>query len=102
MFANAPLLQPGSMYPVEFVDVRPSNHRMRLGEAVQELCKGSVQRVVPFCRCERLPGDLSAPLLSSGVVIIHFYFEGGGDSLKASSLMMVVDAVLITQNLQVA
>jgi hypothetical protein len=64
------------------------------------MCNGSISCVAPFSRCERLPGDDSSPLLLDGVVIIHFYWDGG-DNSKISSLMMAVDAVLITQNLDV-
>ena len=102
VFADAPVLLPESMYPVEYLDISPGfNHRMGLGKVVQEMCNGTVPHVVPFSRCERLPGDRSSPLLADGFVIIHFYFEGEEDRLKVTSLMTVLDAVLITQNLLV-
>jgi hypothetical protein len=100
VFSSAPFLTNRNMRPQHFKDLC-SGKVMSKGSLKKVWCDLRITRkqFVPFCRCDRLPGDDSPSLLSTGRVLFHLYWQG--DNTSVTSLMMAIDSILLTQDLSI-
>ena len=107
IFSNAPFLQADFPYPLVYYDT--INHtyfektpgfgrKAGFRDAMCDPKNNQATSLVPFCRCNRMAGDVSVPLITMSNVVIHVYLQGTTDF---DSLTTVVDALLITQNLAI-
>ena len=99
-FSTAPVFDQPEIQPGLYKDVcSPTSAELTSDQLNKIWCNGLTSCIVPFCRCKRLQGDNSTPLLDDGTVIIHLYWDGNDPN--NSSLIMCLDSILLTQNLAI-